>query len=154
MVLRKATIDDIELLIRLRIDYLTEDKGKLSLEEETAIKSQLRMYLPKHISNNTFIGILAEIENIVVSTAYLAVSEIPANSTFITGITGTLMNVLTYPEYRRRGIATKVIEKVIFEAMKAGVSRINLSSTSDGIHLYKKMGFKESSYIAMSLQLN
>ena len=153
MVLRKATLDDIELLIRLRIDYLTEDKGKLSQVEEAAVKRQLRDYFNKHIPDNTFIGVFAEAEGEVLSTAYLAISEKPANTAFITGITGTLLNVLTYPEHRRKGIATKVINKIVDEAKDAGVSRIDLSATYDGKYVYEKIGFKESSYTTMCLKL-
>ena len=153
MILRKATFDDVELLIRLRIDYLIEDKGKLSHKEETAIKKQLRTYFAKRISDNTFIGIIAETDNDIVSTAYLAISEKPANPAFITGITGTLQNVLTYPKHRRKGIATEVINRVIHEAKEAGVSHIELSATSDGKYLYEKMGFKESSYTTMGMKL-
>jgi len=153
VVLRKASIDDIELLIRLRIDYLTEDKGKPSKDEETAIKTQLKKYFSKHIPNNTFIGVLAEMDGKIVSTAYLAVAEKPANQVFITGVTGTMLNVLTYPEYRRKGIATKVLDKLIEEAKAVGVSHIDLSATDDGKYLYEKIGFKKSNYIAMGLRL-
>ena len=62
IVLRKAVFNDIESLIRLRIDYLVEDKGNLTIEEEIAIKEQLVKYFKKHISDDTFIGILAEID--------------------------------------------------------------------------------------------
>jgi hypothetical protein len=44
MNLRKASIDDIDLLIRIRIDYLNEDKGHLTEYKETAIRSQLAEY--------------------------------------------------------------------------------------------------------------
>ena len=154
ILIRKATLDDIETLTQLRLDYLTEDKGQLMQEEKIAIKNQLKEYFFQHISNNTFIGILAEINGTIVSTAFLAISEKPANTAFITGITGTLLNVLTYHEYRRKGIATKVIAKVIEEAKKAGVSYIDLSATSDGKYLYEKMGFKESKYTTMVYSLN
>jgi len=153
VVLRKASLDDIELLIRLRIDYLTEDKGKPSQQEETLIKEQLEEYFLKHIPNNSFIGILAEANDKIVSVAYLAVSEKPANQVFITGVTGTILNVLTYPEHRRKGIATKVLSKLIEEAKIVGVSHIDLSATTDGISLYEKMGFKKSKYLAMTLQI-
>ena len=153
MVLRKANLDDIDLLIRLRIDYLNEEKGKLSHEEESTVIKQLRTYFTKHISNNTFIGVFAEIESNVVSMAYLSVFEKPANQTFITGVTGTLFNVLTYLEYRGKGIATKVINKVIEEAKALNVSRIDLFATSDGKYLYEKMGFKEPNYTAMYLEV-
>jgi ribosomal protein S18 acetylase RimI-like enzyme len=152
MKIRKATIEDIDILIKLRVDYLITDKGDLTLEEEAAVRLQLKGYFNKHI-NNGFIAILAEEDTKVVSTAFLAISEKPANPSFITGKTGTLLNVLTYPEYRRRGIATKVIEKILHEAKEIGVSSIDLSATQDGKPLYEKLGFTESKYTSMKLQL-
>jgi len=89
----------------------------------------------------------------LVSVAYLAIAEKPANTTFITGKTGTLLNVLTYPEYRRKGIATKVINFLIGEAKNAGVSSIDLSATNDGKPLYEKMRFTTSTYVAMRMIL-
>jgi GNAT superfamily N-acetyltransferase len=153
MNIRKATIDDIDILIKLRLDYLLADMGNLSTEEENAIRTQLSTYIPKHI-NNDFIAILAERDNNVLSTAFLVTVEKPANPTFITGKTGTLLNVLTYPEYRRMGISSKVISKMIDEAKQLGVSSIDLSATQDGKPLYEKLGFTQSFiYTAMKLQL-
>ena len=153
MTIRKATVGDIELLIRLRIDYLT-DGGSLTPEEETAVRTQLRQYFAKHIPGGSFIAIIAETDGAAASAAYLAISEKPANPAFITGITGTLLNVYTYPEYRRKGIAAKVIEKLIGEAKQAGVSYIDLSATADGKPLYEKMGFTISSHTSMGMKLN
>lgn len=153
MNIRKATNKDIEVLIQLRIDYLLADKGSLSKNEKILIQSQLKAYYPKHI-NHDFIAILAEINNEVVSTAFLAISEKPANTYFITGKTGTLLNVFTYPDYRRMGLATSVIRAIIDEAKKLGVSSIDLSATEDGKPLYEKLGFTERTiYTPMKLQL-
>ena len=154
MNIRKATVDDIDILIKLRIDYLLADRGNLTDDEEKAIRSQLTTYYVKHI-NHDFIAVLAEIENKVVSTAFLAISEKPANPSFITGKTGTLLNVLTYPEYRRMGFARKVIYQIIDEAKQLGVSSIDLSATQDGKALYEKIGFTEakSKYTLMKLPL-
>ena len=144
MVLRKVNTNDIDLLIKLRLDYLTEDLGSLSQENWSKIKSQLESYFHKHIPDGTFIGVVAENNGVVLSTAYLAIFEKPANLAFITGKTGTLMNVLTYASYRRQGIATKVVSKIIEEAKLCGVCSIDLSATSDGKPLYQKLGFSET----------
>jgi GNAT superfamily N-acetyltransferase len=151
---RKANLSDVNTLIKLRIDYLIEDIGSLTEDEERIIRSQLEAYFSKHI-NNDFIAILAEMDNRVVSTAFLVVTEKPANPAFITGRTGTLLNVLTYPEYRRRGIAKVVISQLIDEAKKLGVSSIDLSATEDGKPLYEKLGFIEAKtkYTQMKLQV-
>ena len=153
MNIRQANIEDIDILIQLRFDYLLADRGNLTAEEEKVIRSQLISYFAKHI-NDDFIAILAEIDNNVVSTAFLAIAEKPANPAFITGKTGTLLNVLTYPDYRRMGLASKVIYKIIEEAKQLGVSYIELSATPDGKPLYEKLGFTEpkSKYASMKLQ--
>ena len=155
MIIRKATVNDINLLIKLRIDYLIYDRGCLSPNEEAAIKKQLEKYFAKHIPDNSFIGMLAEIDNTVVSVAYLSISEKPANPSFITGMTGTLLNVLTYPEHRNKGFATKVIQRIIEEAEQYGLSSIDLSATSSGKPLYEKLGFHVhvSNYTSMRMKL-
>ena len=156
MILRKATIDDIKLLIRCRIDYLSEDKMQyegrtLTQDEISTFVPQLEKYLPKHINDNTFIGMLAEVDGNVVATAYLAITERPAG-TGNNGTVGTFLNVLTYPEYRRQGIATKLINAVINEAKEAGVSFIELWSSFEGKPLYNKIGFTEIKYTLMGIK--
>ena len=154
MNIRKSTVEDIETLIRIRIDYLVADTGYLTEEEKVVIISQLTEYYNKHI-NCDFIAILAEIDGKVVSAAFLVLVEKPANPAFMTGKTGTLLNVFTYPEYRRRGIAKVVVERLLDEAKQLGASCIDLSATVQGKPLYEKLGFTagNSKYTPMKLQL-
>lgn len=150
----KATLNDIETLVRLRIDFLVMDNGPLTEKEEKIIRIQLNNYFEKHIAQEDFIAVIARSETgKIASAAFLVIKENPANLSFITGITGTLLNVITYPEFRRKGIATKVIETIIDEARQKGVSAIDLYSTKDGEELYKKLGFIEPAYTSMRLKL-
>lgn len=153
MTIRKAGADEIPLLLRLRLDYLREDKGEMTPDQEAAIKQQLELYFTKHIADGTFVCMLAEDNGNVMATASLVITEMPANSSFMNGITGTLVNVLTYPEYRRKGIATKVLEEVLKEARRLQVSSVSLSATAQGEPLYDKMGFRVSHYTSMSIHL-
>lgn len=136
------------------MDYLKADKGNLTEDEVDKIRSQLAIYFPKHI-NHDFLAILAEVDNQVVSTAFLVLFEKPVNPSFITGKTATILNVLTYPEYRRMGYAKSVLRRIIEEARQWGVASIDLSATPEGVVLYKKLGFVEpkTKYTAMKLQL-
>ena len=43
MILRKVNIDDIELLIRLRMDYLIEDRGSVSQEDGAKIIEESKL---------------------------------------------------------------------------------------------------------------
>lgn len=154
MNIRKAAVNDVDLLITLRLDYLLEERGYLTNKERAVIESQLGEYFKKHIPQGTFIALLAEEDGEIVSCAYLAISEKPANVSFMTGKTGTLLNVLTYPHYRGRGAATKIITALIDEAKKAGVSMIELAATDDGKPLYEKLGFQAAAYTAMRMILS
>lgn len=152
MILRKATIEDINVLVQLRIDYLIDDRGYLEEDEKEIITDQLKCYYQSHISKD-FLAILAEENGIILSTAFLTITEKPANPSFITGVTGTLLNVFTYPGYRRKGIATKVISLLLEEGKKVNVSSFELFATEKGKPLYKKLGFVEPKCTAMRLRV-
>lgn len=153
MKIHKATLNDIEDLVQLRIDFLRMDQGELSEADEKTIREQSKIYFAKHIHLGDFIALMAKTEGKIASAAFLVLQERPANPAFMTGITGTLLNVITYPEYRKRGIASQVVQMMIKEAEKIGVSSIDLSSTEAGKTLYEKIGFVKPSYTSMRLKL-
>lgn len=62
-----------------------------------------------------------------------------------TGKRAHLMNVYTRREYCRRGIARKMVELLIRETWKKGVTEISLDATESGRPLYESMGFTDSS---------
>ena len=146
--IRKAKESDIDLLVKLRLDFLSDNKKDiLTPEEENKITGQLREYLPKHIDTNDFIAVIAEIDGKIAANAFMAIFERPANlRSFPTGKTALILNVLTYPEYRRQGIATKILAVLIDEAKKANVSYIELTATPMGRPVYEKLGFMERSH--------
>jgi len=144
--IRKASKSDIDLLIKLRFDYINTDFDRLNPEEEDKIKKQLNEYFPKHFDYGDFIAVIAEFDGKIAGTAFMVINERPANTGFITGKTADIYNVLTYPEYRRQGIATKLMEVLIDEAKKANASFIELSASSMGKSVYEKVGFTEKSH--------
>ncbi len=153
MKIYKAGLNDIEDLVQLRIDYLKMDKGSLSENDEKIIRAQSKIYFAKHIHLGDFVAFIAQIDGKIASAAFLVTQERPANPSFMTGVTGTLLNVITYPEYRKKGIASRVVQIIIKEAEDMGVSSIDLSSTEVGKTLYEKLGFATPSYTAMRLNL-
>ena len=52
-----------------------------------------------------------------------------------------IMNMYTNIDYRRKGIATKVLELLIKESKNRGVTDISLEATEMGRLLYEKSGF-------------
>ena len=58
-----------------------------------------------------------------------------------TGNKAYIMNMYTHPDYRRRGIASAVLDLLVKEALTRGVEHISLEATSMGRPLYTKFGF-------------
>lgn len=69
-----------------------------------------------------------------------------------TGKRGHIMNVYTRQEYRRQGIARRMVSAIIDEARQRGVTHISLDATESGKPLYRALGF-ELSHEAMGLNL-
>ena len=55
-----------------------------------------------------------------------------------------LMNVYTREQYRRLGIASRMVEMLIQEARGRGVTEISLDATESGRPLYERLGFTAS----------
>lgn len=141
IITEKATVNDIDELVQMRLDYLTEDYGTLTDAQIIKIKSSLPDYYRTHINKDLLVYIARE--NIIVSCCFLLISEKPANPSFINGLTGSVLNVYTKPEYRKRGIAGKLMKQLIAEANEIGLDYIELKSTDEGYHLYKSIGFQD-----------
>ena len=62
----------------------------------------------------------------------------------ITGKRAHLMNVYTRSEYRRQGIARRMVQMLIEESWKAGATEISLDSTELARPLYESLGFNAS----------
>ena len=152
---RQANLGDIDLLVQMRFAYFASENFDVSKEQRDLIENHLRNYLSNQIKKSFFAS-LAEMDNVIVSVAYLAVTEKPANPFFPTGKTGTILNVYTHPQHRNQGYATQLLKSLIEEARKNQVAYLELSASEMGKPLYQRLGFAEpdaSRFTAMRLTL-
>ncbi len=142
MIFEKALVQDINTLTDLRIAYLQEDLGEITDTDLELIKTSLPFYYQKHLNKDLMVYV-ARNEADIVSCAFLLIVEKPMSPSFITGRTGTVLNVYTMPEYRNKGYAKKLMVMMLEDATAQGVSIIELKSTEDGYSLYKSVGFED-----------
>lgn len=140
MVVENANIEDASVLTELRLAYLKEDYGKLGKDDIEIIRRDLPDYFKKHLNQNLFGYLIREKEEIV-ACAFLLVVEKPMSPAFITGRTGTVLNVYTKPQYRHKGYAKEIMHKLLADAVEKNLSVVELKSTEDGYHLYQSVGF-------------
>ena len=138
----KAGITDIDALVRLRLDYLTEDNGSLDEKDALFIQNALPGYFREHLNKDLFVYVIRE-DGVIVSCAFLLITEKPMSPAFINGRTGTVLNVFTAPSSRRKGYARSVIDALLTDAKAMNLSVIELKSTDDGHALYLAAGFRD-----------
>ncbi|MDE5908434.1 MAG: ribosomal protein S18-alanine N-acetyltransferase [Lachnospiraceae bacterium] len=90
------------------------------------------------------------LEMVEADYAYYYVAELDGKIAGCCGIRniageGEITNVVVAPSYRRKGIALKMMEYMLKEAVKAGIGDCTLEvrvSNQPAIRLYERLGFK------------
>ena len=142
MNVEKAGMEDIEVLVKMRLDFLIEDNGSLNERDLITIQRELPDYFRTHMGKDLYVYIIRDGQSIV-SCAFLLVVEKPMSPAFINGRTGIVLNVYTLPTYRRRGCARMIMEMLLDGAKELGLSVVELKSTEDGYSLYRSIGFDD-----------
>ena len=142
MTFEKALLADIKELTALRIAYLQEDGEDMVQGVLHTIETDLPGYFSEHL-NNDITAYVARTEEKIVSCAFLLVVEKPMSPAFITGRTGTVLNVYTRPQYRHKGYAYRLMNMLLNDASDKNLSFVELKATEDGYGLYKSLGFED-----------
>ena len=141
--IRKASSDDIEMLIEFRITFLKEAQWVPTQESELKLRKSLKDYFIKALDNSTFISYIAEYENQSAGFSGMVLREQPGNFEIPDGKTGYILNMYTIKEFRNNGIGSMLFQKLITEAKNLKLDKIELHATMDGEPIYRKSGFKE-----------
>lgn len=143
MNIRLAEHRDIDRLTVSRLDFFRECFEPQSAEEMARLAAALRAYYEKHLGHD-FLAVLAETSaGEAAAVAFLTVVERAPSPAVPNGRIGDVGNVLVYPPYRRQGLATQVMNRLIGEARSLDLSRIDLAATPAGRGVYLKLGFVE-----------
>lgn len=140
---RKATINDLDDLVRLRIEFLKEvQKIETRQYSEEELSTALREYLSKSIINDEFVAWLAISESEIIATSGLCFFQITPGFTLIDGKIAYILNIYTLPNWRGKGIGKQVFDHILQEAIGRGYKRISLHASDDGRPIYEKFGFR------------
>ena len=136
---RIATAKDIDLLMRSRLEMLKVGNDlPQDYQYDDLIVNESRDYF----LNGDHLTVLAIDKGEVIGCASMSFMRIMPTFSHPTGKRAHLMNVYTRSEYRRQGIARKMVEILIDETWKRGATEISLDATTMGRPLYESLGFK------------
>jgi ribosomal protein S18 acetylase RimI-like enzyme len=153
IIYKRASAKDIETLIEYRIIFLNETFGTQSHEMVSTLKKTLRQYFLKSFENDSFVSWIAEYENKSVGFGGMVIREQPGNYNVPNGRTGYILNMFTVKEFRKNGICSSIIQKLIDEAKQKKLDRIELYASKDGEPIYRQFGFLEPHEKALELIL-
>jgi len=143
--------NQVELLTRYRMAYLTELQGERPAEYQQKLSEDLNRFFKEAMDEDRFFAFMAELDGEIVSFGGMVIKKIPGDFNQSMYLEGDILNMYTIPAARRKGISAQILEHLITEARRRGISKISLHTTKDGEKLYRKFGFEEPHYPVLEL---
>ena len=128
---RRLTENEIDIFIKMRIAQLREEGAT----EDIDLVPYLRDYYKKHMADGTFVSWLAFDGEKIVGTSGMSFVERPPVFSCPSGRLGILSSMFTDPDYRRMGIATELLDRVVDEARKYGCGAVQITASDMGVNL-------------------
>ena len=123
VVYKKASLEDVDQIIELRQTI-----------EEFDVRSDARDVLVQSIESNTSRTYFTSENDVITS----CVSTAAENS-----MSAMIVGVCTRKEYRRKGLATSIMENLFQDVLAEGKSLCLFYDNPDAGRIYKRLGFKE-----------
>jgi ribosomal protein S18 acetylase RimI-like enzyme len=149
--IRAATLSDIpEILHQRRGMY--EDMNYQDAEALATMVSVSSGFLAEAITDGSFRAWLALVEGTVAGGGAVLISPWPAHPYDLQCRRATILNIYTYPQYRRRGVARRMMQTVLDWCRNEGLARITLHASDNGRALYESLGFEASNEMRLDLK--
>ena len=137
---RRCTENDIPLMCQLRKRQIFRD----DIDPRINIDAELHRFFTDMMADGSLVEWFAEENGEVIATAGILFIQMPPAYSNPTGVRGYITNMYTAPEYRGKGIATSMLQKLMDEARSRSVFRIFLRASDLGKPVYKEFGFEGS----------
>jgi GNAT superfamily N-acetyltransferase len=149
--IREATLADIPEILRQR-RRMYEDMHYTDSATLDVMASLSSNYLKIAMAEGSFRAWLAADAVRVVAGGAVVISPWPSHPNDLECRRATILNVYTDHEYRRRGIARKIMQAIIAWCQREGFARVTLHASDDGRHLYESLGFEPSNEMRLTLR--
>ena len=148
--IRRATVQDADIIAWHRA-RMFQDMGEVSGNAFETLRAKAQARLEDWLERGDYIGWVASPvakPQIIVGGAGVQLQPIlprPMSTSAVgEGRQGTIVNVFTESEWRRRGVAALLLEEIIEWSRKEGLDRLVLHASEEGRALYDRLGFVPS----------
>lgn len=140
MHIRKATIDDLNITVKLRKQQLIDEGSNPIID----IDHDLETFFTNVITDESLYQLLAVENEEVIATGAIIYYPFPPSYINQSGERAYVTNIYTHPNFRGRGIAQQIISLLIKDAEARDIKKIFLAASPLGKPVYKKLGFEEA----------
>lgn len=151
--MRQIGTDEVDVLTSYRMAYLEEMQEAKDAHYRDLLQAELSDYFDKAINENRVFAFLAEQDDQPLSFGAMVLKKIPGDFNQPIYLEGDILNMYTVPFARQKGISAMILQELLNEARKRGVSKVSLHTTKDGEKLYRKFGFSEPVFPVLELCL-
>jgi len=140
---RLATLDDLPVLVELRLLFLAEFMRREPDEQTEVLRRNLTEYFRQALPDGSYVSVLAKFNGEPVACGGMVVWRVPPGYRMMQGRKGYILCMYTRPSFRKRGIGKRIIELLLSEAERLDLNEVHLHAASDGIRIYRQAGFIE-----------
>jgi len=149
--LRMAGVDDTSIIVHHRRAMFT-DMGYADIASLDAMDSAFAPYVRRAIADGSYRGWLAVTsEGHVAAGGGLILHEWLATPRNADTQRAYILNMYTEPEYRKRGIARRIMNAILDFCRAEGLHSVSLHASEFGRPLYVSIGFEPTNEMRLRL---
>ncbi|HLW89517.1 MAG TPA: GNAT family N-acetyltransferase [Terriglobales bacterium] len=151
LIIREATPDDVsEILRQRRAMYLDMDYD--DSPELAEMLATCEPFLRRSLADRSFRSWLGLLGRKIAGGGAVIISPWLSHPYDLECRRATILNVYVYPEFRRRGVARKLMQTIIAWCREQNLASVFLHASKDGRPLYDSLGFESTNEMKLKLR--
>jgi GNAT superfamily N-acetyltransferase len=119
------------------------EMGELPADEAPALTALSRERLANDLASGDYVGWIAENQGEVIAAAGVLLHPYyPSRANPRGRPAAYILNVYTQPQYRRQGVASRLIGEILAWCREHDIARAALHASETGRLVYERLGFK------------
>ena len=141
LIFKRATVLDMDGLAESRDEVLRAVYGLGDEADLSAVEKATREYYAGSLADGNHTAYLIRDGERFVGTGGISYYRVMPTWDNPTGWKAFIMNMYVRPEYRRKGIATRMLGVLLDDVKERGITHIGLEASEMGRPLYARHGF-------------
>jgi ribosomal protein S18 acetylase RimI-like enzyme len=147
----RAAVADAEIISAQRRGMF-EDMGRGTPAELNAMVVAFIPWVADRIARGEYLGWFAKTAaGAVAAGAGMMLMDHPPSPIDLSGKRGYVLNVYVNPEFRRHGLARRLMATILEYCREQHIRLVELHASDAGRHLYESLGFKPTNEMRLSL---